>query len=173
MTSSILMILSVSQISKRKEHSKMGKIMNEKLRICRIDTNGSIPELGHIQGPVRKCRLNTKQIKLLVSNGRAVYELNPANTKEEKKLTITNCTTPQFEKDANVVEVQNTPQEVIPPITGDIVEPKEVEQKSVDVEPVKSSDNNSNKNKYDKYNKNKNNEPKKDATEKLTSADIQ
>ena len=157
----------------------MGKIMNEKLRICRIATTGSIPELGHIQGPVRKCRLNTRQIKLLVSNGRAVYELNPANIKEEVKLTITNCTTPQFEKVVNDSKTPEEPKETIPPVTvPDEPAPTETDERSVDNGEVEKTNentnsNNNNRNKYDKYNKNKNNDSKKDTAEKITSADIQ
>ena len=156
----------------------MGKIMNEKLRICRVVSSGVIPELGFIQGPIRKCRLNTKQIKQLISNGRTVYELNPANIKEEVKLTITNCATPQFEKAGKVEAPTNTPKEIIPPVKTP-EEPVEPAKETVsdnngtadDVKAAETTNYNNNQNKYNKYNKNKND--KKETAEKVTTADIQ
>ena len=89
--------------------------MNEKLRLCRIEYSGIIPELGCIQGPVRKCRLNSAQIRLLIGNGKRVYELNPKNPAEEVKLTVTNCATPQFEKIDPATSSEN-PKETIPQV---------------------------------------------------------
>lgn len=145
----------------------MGKIMNEKLRLCRIDCSGFIPELGYIQGPVRKCKLSTAQIRLLVGNGKKIYELNPSNPSEEVRLTMTNCAIPQFEKPTAEEGSKEEVKETIPQV------PVEDEAKTETTEPEKEVKSEPKYNKYDKYNKNKKNEYKKESSEKIEEADIQ
>ena len=76
----------------------MRKILNEKKYLCRIATSGPIQELGCVTGPIRRCKLNEKQIFQLVKNDKAVYEVNPFNTAEEVLLTAKNMATRHFVK---------------------------------------------------------------------------
>ena len=76
----------------------MRKILNEKKYLCRIATSGPIQELGCVTGPIRRCKLNEKQIFQLVKNDKAIYEVNPFNTAEEVLLTTKNMATRHFVK---------------------------------------------------------------------------
>lgn len=80
----------------------MAKILNAKKRKCDVLSNGPLPELGFVTGPVYNCNLVTDTIVRLVSNGRKVYEINPNNPKEKVLLTVATCSTSPF--DGEVVE---------------------------------------------------------------------
>lgn len=74
----------------------MAKVLNAKKRKCDVLTNGPLPELAFVMGPVYNCRLTTDQIVRLVSNGKMVYEINPVNPKEKVLLTVATCSKSAF-----------------------------------------------------------------------------
>lgn len=98
----------------------MRKILNEKKYLCRIATSGPIQELGCVTGPIRRCKLNEKQIFQLVKNDKTVYEVNPFNTAEEVLLTTKNMATRHFVKPlVNPIKQMEEEKENIPDvITG-------------------------------------------------------
>lgn len=149
----------------------MGYTLNGKYRICKIPYTGVIAELGHIQGPVSKCRLTTAQIKRLISNGKRVYELNPKNLKEEVKLTLTNCETSPFEVSAkNTITTQEPEKTITVNVTntGD----EKVEEKPDEVQ--QNTTKNENHKNHNDFKKNKhNNDNKKNNSEVVTAVDIQ
>lgn len=96
----------------------MAKILNAKKRKCDVLSNGPIPELGFVTGPVYNCNLVTDTIVKLVSNGRRVYEINPNNPKDKVLLTVATCSTSAFdgevvEKPEVVVPVVEKPEQVV------------------------------------------------------------
>ena len=75
----------------------MAKILNPRKKLCRVATNGPIPELGGIAGPVKGPTLiPLRTVVSMVQNGRVVYEINPKNYKEEVRLTIRNVNQNNF-----------------------------------------------------------------------------
>ena len=86
----------------------MASVLNEKKRKCDVLTNGPLPELGFVTGPVYNCRLTTPQIIGLVRNGKKVYEIDPSNPAHRVLLTMTTCSESVFKtpvvEDAVVAE---------------------------------------------------------------------
>lgn len=151
----------------------MGYTLNGKFRICRIPYTGVIAELGHIQGPVNKCKLTTRQIKLLISNGKPVYELDPKDLKNEVKLTLTNCETSPFETNEKTEVPKQPVKEVIKPAETKPDVEKVDEEKSTESQAQASGEKNNNyKHQNDYKNKNKHNNQKNN-TESVDSVDIQ
>lgn len=102
----------------------MASILNEKKRKCDVLTNGPLPELGFITGPVYNCRLTTPQIIGLVRNGHRVYEIDPSNPSHKILLSMTNCEKPVFK--APVIEtpvvsepVVKLPETVVEPVASE------------------------------------------------------
>lgn len=79
------------------------------IRICSVETNGPIKELGNINGPIRKCRLELPKVLSMINNGHVIYELNPENLSERVRLTLTNANPSPFAKkeSVNKIEKQN------------------------------------------------------------------
>lgn len=75
----------------------MATVLNKKQYPCRIATTGIIHELGCISGPVPFCRLTNEQIKMLLMNGREVYEKCPDNLSVEVRLHVANPLQHPFE----------------------------------------------------------------------------
>ena len=75
----------------------MGTVLNPKRKLCRVATNGPIPELGGIAGPVKgPTMIDMRTVVNMVQHGRVVYEINPKNYKEEVRLTIRNVNQNNF-----------------------------------------------------------------------------
>lgn len=83
----------------------MAIILNPKVIPCQIDYSGPLPELGCICGPVNYCRLTIDQIRLLIKNGRTIYELNPNDINDKVRLTTMNMEIRQFEKHENSSDI--------------------------------------------------------------------
>ena len=83
----------------------MAIILNPKVIPCQIDYSGPLPELGCICGPVNYCRLTIDQIRLLIKNGRTIYELNPNDINDKVRLTTMNMEIRQFEKHENTSDI--------------------------------------------------------------------
>lgn len=101
----------------------MAVILNPKVIPCKVDYSGPIPELGCICGPIGYCRLTIDQIRLLIKNGRTVYELNPNDITDMVRLTTMNMEIRQFEKreepsEEPVVETVPKPSDASPILTN-------------------------------------------------------
>jgi hypothetical protein len=82
----------------------MSTKLNEARKLCIIKTNGPIPELGYITGPVlTPCKIRMSDLRRLVGNGKAVYELNPKNPEEIVKLTVQNIERDNFAPINNMI----------------------------------------------------------------------
>lgn len=68
------------------------------IRLCSVETNGPIKEMGNITGPIRKCRLELPKILSMINNGHVIYELNPENLSDRVRLTLTNAIPSPFSK---------------------------------------------------------------------------
>ena len=95
--------------------------LNTKKKLCKILSNGPIPELGNITGPVLyPTRIPMNRIVNMVQHGRKVIEVNPKDHSQTIQLTLTNVMKDNFitkeeyiSKDINVPK-QST-KEVTPP----------------------------------------------------------
>lgn len=75
----------------------MGTILNPKRKLVKVLTNGPIPELGNIAGPIMyPCRINMRSIVNMVQNGKKVVEINPNNYDETVELNIQNVNKDNF-----------------------------------------------------------------------------
>ena len=60
-------------------------------KLVTVPSTGSFIELGGIQGPILSIVvMDVKTIYTLLVNGRIVYEHNPENRKQKKRLTLKN-----------------------------------------------------------------------------------
>ena len=66
-------------------------------KLCVILSEGIIPELGNLRGPVVKpTKIDTSIIISLVNNGFLVEEVNPRNYNERVRLTFANINSNNF-----------------------------------------------------------------------------
>lgn len=117
----------------RKECVKMATLLNEKKKLCLVKTNGRLPELGNIAGPILSpCKINLRTVINMVQNGKVVYEVNPKNHSQQVLLTIQNVQKNNFPDQEKVVmpevkEVEKPAvvekQDVITPVNGVIETP--------------------------------------------------
>lgn len=117
----------------RKECVKMATLLNEKKKLCLVKTNGRLPELGNIAGPILSpCKINLRTVINMVQNGKVVYEVNPKNHSQQVLLTIQNVQKNNFPEQEKVVmpeikeEVKPAvveKQDVITPVNGVIETP--------------------------------------------------
>ena len=95
--------------------------LNTKKKLCKILSNGPIPELGNITGPVLyPTRIPMNRIVNMVQHGRKVIEVNPKDHNQTIQLTLTNVMKDNFiTKDEYISKYINVPKqstkEVIPP----------------------------------------------------------
>lgn len=78
------------------------------IRLCSVETNGPIKEMGNITGPVRKCRLDLPKILSMINNGHVIYELNPENLNEKVRLTLTNAIPSPFSKSEPINKINHS-----------------------------------------------------------------
>ena len=77
--------------------SSMAKTLNTKRKLCKVLTNGPLPELRGITGPiVYPCRIDMRKVINMVQHGKVVIEVNPKNQKEEVRLNIQNVNKDNF-----------------------------------------------------------------------------
>lgn len=75
----------------------MATIKNKKTKLVTIESYGSISELGGINGPiVHPCRLDLDVIIRMVNTNKKVFEVNPANTNEKVRLSLSNVRSENF-----------------------------------------------------------------------------
>lgn len=95
--------------------------LNTKKKLCKILSNGPIPELGNITGPVLyPTRIPMNRIVNMVQHGRKVIEVNPKDHNQTIQLTLTNVMKDNFiTKDEYISKYINVPKqstkEVTPP----------------------------------------------------------
>lgn len=95
--------------------------LNTKKKLCKILSNGPIPELGNITGPVLyPTRIPMNRIVNMVQHGRKVIEVNPKDHSQTIQLTLTNVMKDNFiTKDEYISKYINVPKqstkEVTPP----------------------------------------------------------
>ena len=143
------------------------------IRICSVETNGPIKELGNISGPVRKCRLELPKILSMINNGHVIYELNPENLSERVKLDLTNASPSPFTKKVEykpepvhvstegfksegIIKEEKYEINTSHELTGidKLVKEELVVEKVVEVQPeIKNNYNSNNSSKYEKYDK--------------------
>lgn len=71
---------------------------NVEKKLVIIEGSGTIAELGYISAPILiPQRFPIDLIARMVSNGRKVYEINPADRTQKIKLTVANCRKPNFD----------------------------------------------------------------------------
>lgn len=92
------------------------------IRICSVETNGPIKELGNITGPIRKCRLPLPKVVSMINNGHVIYELNPKNLSERVRLTLTNVTPSPFSEEVYIdKKIEINKNKVIPEVFNGVV----------------------------------------------------
>lgn len=70
-------------------------------RLFVVLSDGKIPELGNIRGPItRPCSISISKVIHMVNRGLLVQEVNPGNLNERITLTYHNVTIPNFAKKA-------------------------------------------------------------------------
>ena len=95
--------------------------LNTKKKLFKILSNGPIPELGNITGPVLyPTRIPMNRIVNMVQHGRKVIEVNPKDHNQTIQLTLTNVMKDNFiTKDEYISKYINVPKqstkEVTPP----------------------------------------------------------
>ena len=95
--------------------------LNTKKKLCKILSNGPIPELGNITGPVLyPTRIPMNRIVNMVQHGRKVIEVNPKDHSQTIQLTLTNVMKDNFiTKEEYISKYINVPKqstkEVTPP----------------------------------------------------------
>ena len=69
----------------------------DKRKLVVVKESGAISELGFISGPIlTPTKIGIKDIIKMVTNGRKVFECNPANPSEEVELDVTNVKKDNF-----------------------------------------------------------------------------
>ena len=100
--------------------------MQEKQKLVVIETNGTLPELGGISGPIlNPCLLKESVLIRMVGNHRKVYEVNPKNSSDRIRLTLKNVRTENFK----TTQTEVKPQAKVAPKV--ITEEKRVVEKQV------------------------------------------
>jgi hypothetical protein len=90
----------------------MAQTLNTSKKLCKVMTNGPIPELGYITGPVAyPCRIDLRKVVNMVQHGHKVYEVNPKNHNEQVLLTIQNVNKNNFPDPEKYVLPQETKKE--------------------------------------------------------------
>lgn len=66
-------------------------------KIINIKSNGVIPEMGYLNGPILvPCKVDVSKIELMLKRKRKIVELNPENYNDTVELTLENLYTDNF-----------------------------------------------------------------------------
>lgn len=76
-------------------------------RLFVVLSDGKIPELGNIRGPItRPCKMELSKVIHMVNRGLDVREVNPVNSNDQVRLTFKNVSVANFEKKVAPAPVQ-------------------------------------------------------------------
>ena len=84
----------------------MAMNLNSKKKLCKVLSNGPIPELGNITGPVLyPTKIPMNKVINMVQHGRKVLEVNPKNYSQTVLLNIKNVMSNNFPEPEKYVNV--------------------------------------------------------------------